>query len=154
MVSICLNNKSTMKTIIIYIAILLIPFSIWAQDKEAVLAPAIVQEEFYQAYPDVSDVHWKQMDDSYQASFIWEARRYHARYSIDGTWVETATPVVINETPMRAQEDFLVKGFDQWELLDVSMVDNPGNERLYRFKLRDGDKIFTLIYDSNGNLVR
>ena len=130
-----------------------------APETQVVQAPAAVEDEFYRAYPDVADVHWK-TDGSqrYVGNFVWNERRYNVIYETDGTWVETATPVVINDAPARAQEDLLTRNTG-WKLIDVSMVDapfpdQPGAQRLFRFTIQDGDEVFELIYDEEGNLVQ
>ena len=144
-----------MKQLIFFLFIIISPeILLTAQNTSVVQAPAVIEDNFYRSYPHVSDVHWKQMNENtYRADFVYDNRRYNALYSIDGGWIETATPVVIKETPEPVRQKYH-QSHAEWILLDIELVESPGTEKLYRFKIQEGDRIFNLIYDSQGNLVR
>jgi hypothetical protein len=101
-----------------------------SQCSSAITPPDAVAKAFTAKFPTATSVSWgKENAKEFEAEFKLNGAEVSANFLIDGTWVETETPMAIADVPAKVAE--AVKAmFPDWTVAHADRVDTPKGDNI------------------------
>lgn len=117
--------------------------------------PAEVTEAFKEKYPDTKNVSWKDKLTGFQVSYEMNGDKYQSRFSNKGEWQQTEKEITEDALPAEVRDGYSKSKFTDWELKEVSMIENKDDSIQYRlFVRKSGVEKKYLYFDKDGRLVK
>lgn len=134
------------------VAVLLITSSAYAQKKENLLVPEVVQKSFGQRFPNASPVEWRKEDaTTYEAEFKLNGTEYSANYSNSGEWL--VTEMEVNQTTLpEAVLATLKTDYVGHKVKECERVEKPGGSIVYEVEVVKDDATTEVVLDVNGRV--
>ncbi len=136
-----------MKTTILLLSI----FTIWACD--SVKVPAKIQVHFLEMEPNASDFVWTVEGNIYQVDYHLNNRHTTSYYDKQGLWLETETEITVEELAHDVLQTLKTK-MGEYSIVDIELVNTRNGETLYEVDLKKGGKIYDILFDPTGKILR
>ena len=108
-----------------------------------------IQQSFNTKYEAAKDLHWKNVDGNWDATFELEGVDYTALFNANGSWMRTRHNIDFDGVPQEVWDAFSDK-FEQKYVKAVGEVEMK-DETFYAFDLQTQDEDYTVLYDKTGN---
>lgn len=138
-----------MKAKIFLIALLLVSFTVFAQETKV---PKIVKDSFTKLYPKVTDVKWdKEGKTEFEAGFKENGKDVSVVFDEKGNLIETETAIQINELPKSAAS-FLEKNYTGFKISEAAKIISAKGEVTFEAEITKDKVKKDLLFDSKGNI--
>ncbi|WP_431160741.1 hypothetical protein [Flagellimonas beolgyonensis] len=109
---------------------------------------ARILKDFEEKFADAQQVHWKDYQGNWEATFQWHGSTYSALYDLDDSWIQTKHQIKLEAAPMLVREVF-ERHYDVEYLTSVLEVEMP-RATYYEFNMDTLDETYRVIYDAHG----
>jgi len=117
--------------------------------------PAEVTEAFKAKYPNTKNVEWKDKLTGFQVSYEMEGGQYLSKFGNQGEWQQTEKIITEDSLPAPVKDGYGKSKYTDWELKEVSRIENKDNSIQYRLLVRkSGVEKKYLYFDTDGKLVK
>jgi len=130
------------------IAILLILFSC-----ESTEVPRDVRMKFLEIKPSAYNIVWTIDNDIYQVDYQIDAIQTTSYFDRRGNWLETELEISIDELPEAILITLKTK-LSEYSIVDIELVETNENRVLYEVDLKKGDKLYDILFDGTGKILR
>lgn len=138
-----------MKAKIFLIALLLVSFTVFAQETKV---PKIVKDSFTKLYPKVTDVKWdKEGKTEFEAGFKENGKDVSVVFDEKGNLIETETAIQINELPKSAAS-FVEKNYTGFKISEAAKIISAKGEVTFEAEITKDKVKKDLLFDSKGNI--
>ena len=114
--------------------------------------PEVLDQAFYEKYPDAESAYWYLDDDYYRIEFELALDSYSALFTQQGKWYETAKVISDSEVPAKVLSAVSVKCPD-CELSYCEWVEKENNESFYRMNSYTDNAYFVMDINREGALI-
>lgn len=112
--------------------------------------PEIVTAAFKEKFPGAEKVKWdKENQHEYEAAFMWNGIKYSANFSDKGAWLETESPVAVQELPTAVQINF-TQQHPQIKEYHVSKIEFANGTMKFEFECKKGLQTIEYFYLTDG----
>ncbi|MCX6269917.1 MAG: hypothetical protein NTU44_01630 [Bacteroidetes bacterium] len=119
----------------IFIFLMLLAFSSFAQKKQPDTIPAIIQRSFAKEYPESKVKSWEQKGDNYIANTQIDGQNAQAFFTKTGTWVESVYTVNQKEMPGRINS-YLDYNYPGSSVVQALYKENKSNGAFYFLQIK------------------
>lgn len=138
-----------MKAKIFLIALLLVSFTVFAQETKV---PKAVTDSFTKLYPKVTDVKWdKEGKTEFEAGFKENGKDVSVVFDEKGNLIETETAIQINELPKSAAS-FVEKNYTGFKISEAAKIISAKGEVTFEAEITKDKVKKDLLFDSKGNI--
>ncbi|WP_304136993.1 PepSY-like domain-containing protein [Mesonia mobilis] len=141
-----------MKILKSFIVLLMVGFTMDAQDINSSELPTVIQSHFKQAYNNATDIEWEKEMDHYQVEFEIDRMDYEVWYTSDGKQVKLEKELHLNELPT-AIKSAIKKKYSDYSIDDCELREENGNV-IYLLELEKWFDEIEVIYDANAKLLK
>ena len=141
-----------MKILKSFIVLLMVGFTMNAQDISFSEVPTAIQSHFNKAYKNVTDIEWEKEMDHYQVEFEIDRMDYEVWYTSDGKQVKLEKELQPNELP-NVIATAVKKKYSDYSIDDCELREENGNV-IYLLELEKWSDEIEVIYDANAKLLK
>ena len=141
-----------MKILKSLIVLLMVGFTVNAQDISSSEVPTAIQSHFNKAYKNATDIEWEKEMDHYQVEFEIDRMDYEVWYTSDGKQVKLEKELHLNELPT-AIKSAIKKKYSDYSIDDCELREENGNV-IYLLELEKWFDEIEVIYDANAKLLK
>ena len=120
---------------------------------ENVKVPAKIQKHFLEMQPNASDFVWTVEGNIYQVDFYLDNRHTTSYFDKQGTWLETESEITVDELAHDVLQTLKTK-MGEYTIVDIELVNTKEGEILYEVDLEKGEKIYDILFNPNGKILR
>jgi hypothetical protein len=117
--------------------------------------PAKVTEAFKAQFITTEQLEWKDNLTNFEAIFSQGGVNKSAKYTKEGTWVETTSIIAFEGLSAGIKEGFEKSKYATWEVKTVSIIEQPNKVVMYKvFVKKDEIQKRNLFFNRNGQLLK
>lgn len=132
----------------ILIAVLLLFFSC-----EETEVPRNVQIKFLELEPSAHRINWTIDDGIYQVDCLIKSKKTTSYFDKNGNWLETESEIDSEELPEAILKTLKTK-MGEYSIIDIELVKTKENQVLYEVDLKKENKIYDILFDETGKILR
>lgn len=114
--------------------------------------PDAVKTAFKQKFPDAQKVKWEMDYDDFEAEFISNKKEISAKFSKEGVWIETETPIKPSVLPAEIK-DFLSKNFAGFVVNAAETLDTATKGMMYELEIKKGELEYEILVSDKAKLI-
>lgn len=115
--------------------------------------PREIQLKFLEIEPAAHNINWAIDDNIYQVDYIVNAKKTTSYFDLSGNWLETESEILTNELPDAILKTLNSK-LNEYSIVDIELVKTKENQILYEVDLKLKDKMYDILFDSKGKILR
>lgn len=135
-----------MKTEKLFIALLLISFTVFAQKTNI---PKAAKDSFSKLYPKATEVKWDKENQDYEASFKLDGKDMSVIFDKYGKVLETETTIEISQLP-KGIEKYVMDNYKGYKITGAAKIVKANSEELFEAEITKGKEKKDLFFDKNG----
>uniref|UniRef100_UPI0040482177 PepSY-like domain-containing protein n=1 Tax=Mariniflexile sp. TaxID=1979402 RepID=UPI0040482177 len=115
--------------------------------------PRAVQIQFLELEPSAHNIDWSLNKHLYRAYYTLDEHKYTSYFDKDGNWLETESEIDRSELPVEILNTVTEK-LNDYTIIDIELVKTADNKILYEIDLQKGDKIYDILFNEAGKILR
>lgn len=115
--------------------------------------PRHVQLKFLEIEPAAHNISWTFDNNIYQVDYLLNEKKTTSYFDLSGNWLETESEILTNELPEAIVKTITSK-LSEYSIVDIELVKTKENQILYEVDLQLKDKIYDILFDSTGKILR
>jgi len=132
------------------IAFLFLGCTTFAQTNET---PRKAEATFTKMFPSATAIKWdKENSKEWEAEFTMKERNYSAKFTIDGTWLETEYDMNLNEIP-NAVKKTLANDYSNYKVKESEFSETKDGA-LFEFELENGKEKLEVGISRDGKVAK
>lgn len=141
-----------MKILKSLVVLLLVGFTVNAQDIRSSEVPSAIQSQFTQDYKNAKDIEWEKEIDNYKVEFEIDRLDYEIWYAATGEQIKLEKDIQTNELPTTINSAIKNK-YSDYSIDDCEMQEENG-KTTYFIELEKWNDEIDVVYDATGKLIR
>jgi hypothetical protein len=137
-----------MKKIFLFLAVVLLATSMYAQKLKDAQVPAVVKSGFQKQYPNTKGT-WERENGNYEMTFKKEGSDVSVLINGNGTIVETETDIAVSQLPATAS-NYIKKHYKGQQVKEAAKIVKANGEVSFEAELKGKD----ILFDANGKFLR
>lgn len=115
--------------------------------------PKVSTENFMEMEPNAERVSWTYKRKLCRVEYLKEGRTFTSYFTGGGVWLETEKEIYREELPPEILKVVESRLYD-YEIVDLEYVITKDNQKLYEVDLRKDGKIYDMLFDQTGKILR
>lgn len=117
------------------------------------IIPREIKMKLIEMEPSAHNIVWTIDDNIFQVDYVLHDKKTTSYFDKNGTWLETESEIDFDELPKAILETLKIK-LSEYSIIDIELVKTKENQELYEVDLKKGDKIYDILFDKNGKILR
>lgn len=115
--------------------------------------PREIQLKFLELEPSAHNIDWSLKGDLYRLHYTLDKHFYTSYFDKEGNWLETEFEMDESDLPI-AISNTIAEKFNDYSIVDIERVNTADSKVLFEIDLKKGDKIYDILFDESGKILR